>query len=157
MIDYYSIIAEIIDEELDDSTEAGKATTLDFLCRTDKRDPGCRSQASYARWDFITKCQLADVAECKKNFFDAAKNQEILFRKVTGPDDKTWGTIEYAREPKAFVKEMKDEGYEVLEDCEFGYWDEKAPDSPFWDQPVPYKTEDLATACGDAGYGYTFE
>jgi hypothetical protein len=112
------------------------------------------SQASYARWDFITKCQLADVAKCRKNFFDGAKKEEILFRKVSGPDDKTWGKIENASEPKEFVGEMKANGYEVLEDCEFGYWDENAPDSPSWDMPaLPFKSSDLKEACGDADYG----
>jgi hypothetical protein len=92
------------------------------------------------------------------SFFDAAKKKEILFRNVSGPDDKTWGKIEYASEPKEFVGEMKANGYEVLEDCEFGYWDDNAPDSPFWDiMPLTFKSGDLKEACGDAGNGEFLE
>ncbi len=155
----YVIIKDILYEELtDENADAtGDNLQIDFLCRKNPRDPGMRDQASYARWDFITKCQLADVAQCKKEFFEAAKNKEVLFRKVTPHDAETWGKIEYAREPKQFTGEMKGYGYEVLEDCEFGYWKKNDPDSPFWDMPLPFDPEDLSKTCGDAGYEYYYE
>ena len=52
---------------------AGKATTLDFLCRTHGRINEIQEcvlrHPTLVGISSATKCQLADVAKCRKNFF----------------------------------------------------------------------------------------
>jgi len=98
------------------------------------------------------QCNEADRAFCLLELAEAAKGQNLVFRKV-GPSSRgRVGSIEYNRKKDDETDKAVQEGY-YLTECDLNFDDEDGDPTPFWEKGLPFDPNRLRNICGDRGYG----
>jgi len=145
---HYKTITKILNELKDEDDENQMGLLVDFLCKNeDSNDPGVRDHASFARFDYVKKCNQADAAYCELRLVEVIKRDKLLFRKYDHYGGEM-GTFKYTTGDVASIADKEKSEWNVELDCNI------FDDSPFQYKPLPFDPELLNTTCGDAGYEY---